>query len=362
MITLNIGKLNFGKKSRGKKSIQFEGIVSDHFTRRDCASRVGEIFDLIGRFTPLTAELKLDLHDLCVRKLDWDDHVPIDLVPKWKNNFELISKLGEFEFRRCILPEDAVSLEMDTIEMGDSSMKLACSAVYARFKRKCGQYSCQLIFGRSKIIPENMTIPRGELLAAVLTATTGHVVNTALKKYSSSRLCLTDSQVALFWITNDKIPQKEWVRNRHIEISRLTPGPENIWRHIDTKHMTADIGTRRGATMSDVSETSPWVSGHEWARKDRSTFPIKSAAEIKLTNTDLKNVNAETLKMDLTDTGWINQQLSQAFYVGQSQIYAGEGVVDRIGERYRFSDYILDPNKFRFRKVVRILALVYCFI
>ena len=304
-----------------------EGLIPESFTRRDCAARVSEIFDLIGRFTPLTAELKLDLHDLCTRKLDWDDHVPIDLVPKWKQNFEMISKLGEFKFRQCIVPEDAVSLDLDTIEMGDSSKKLACSAIYVRFKRKNGLYSCQLIFGRSKIIPDNTSIPRAEMMASVLTATTGHVVNLALSKYCTDRLCLTDSQVALFWITNNKIPQKDWVRNRQIEISRLTPQPESIWRYIDTKFMTADIGTRRGATLDDVSEISPWVSGHEWAQYDKSTFPIKSTIEIKLSQSELTNVSEEMLKMDLTDADWVSKQLAEAYHVSQSFSVSGKGIV-----------------------------------
>lgn len=57
---------------------------------------------------------------------------------------------------------------------------------------------------------------------------------------------LTDSQVALFWITNNKNPQKEWVR---LDITK--PKPEDTWRYIDTKLMTTDIGTRREATLGD---------------------------------------------------------------------------------------------------------------
>ena len=133
-----------------------------------------------------------------------------------------------------------------------------------------------------------MNIPRGELFAAVLTATTGHVVGLALKEFIKNRLCLTDSQIALFWITNKRIPQKEWIRNRHIEIERLTPNASKLWRHVDSKHMTADIGTRRGAKLSDVSETSPYVIGPEWGQNDSSTFPVRLAEEIKLSQTDLR--------------------------------------------------------------------------
>ena len=103
-----------------------------------------------------------------------------------------------------MIPEDALNLEMETIEMADASQNLACSAIYGRFKLKSGSYSCQLLFSRSKIFPAGMSMPRAELFAALLNATTGHVVYLALKKYIRSRIHLTDSQVTLFWIGNTK--------------------------------------------------------------------------------------------------------------------------------------------------------------
>ena len=50
------------------------------------------------------------------------------------------------------MPQDAVNLNIETIEMADSSQNLACAAVYVRFKRKSGEFSCQLIFSRSTAI------------------------------------------------------------------------------------------------------------------------------------------------------------------------------------------------------------------
>ena len=168
LISLNTSELNFGKKNRGKKVPKLDGLLPDKFTRRDCAGRVAEIFDLLGKFTPVTAGLKLDLSELSKRKLDWDDFVPNDLVCRWKSNFELITKLRAIKLKRTIVPEDAINLDIETLEMSDSSLNIACSAIYARFKRKNGLYSCQLVFARSKIVPDGMTIPRAELFAAVL--------------------------------------------------------------------------------------------------------------------------------------------------------------------------------------------------
>ena len=213
---------------RGIKSEKSKDFIPEKFT-----SRVGKIFDLVGRFAPLVGEFKLDLHELSFRKLEWDDFIPDVLMLKWTDNFEIISKLS-------IVPEDAVNLDMETLEMADASLNMACSAVYARFKQNNGLFSCQLVFARTKIVPNNISISRVELFAAALNATTGHIVYLSLQKYIKSRIRLTDSQIALFWVNNTQGELKQWVRNRVIGINRLTKRED--WYYFESKNMTA-VGT-----------------------------------------------------------------------------------------------------------------------
>ena len=119
----------------------------------------------------------------------------------------------------------------------------------------------------------------------------------------------------------------------------------------------SDIGTRKGATIKDVTENSLWANGPEWAELERENFPIKSVNEIKLNNEDVKLYNDENLVLN---DMWISKQLSVEY--SESFSARREGILNKVGERYKFSHYLIDPNKFRFRKVVRILALVLCFI
>ena len=134
-----IGALNFAKKYRGKKPTNPECyFIPIKLTRRICAGKVGEVWDLIGLLVPITARLKLDLHELVVLKLNWDDEIPEELRKLWKENFELINQLDHLQFSRATVPADAVNLEMETIEAGDASKDLMCMAVYVRFKRKGG--------------------------------------------------------------------------------------------------------------------------------------------------------------------------------------------------------------------------------
>ena len=247
LLSLNIGELNFAKKSRGKKPSGRDNQIPSDFTRRDCVSKVAEVFDILGKTVPLKSSMKLDLRDLVIRNLDWDDKVPDDLKPTWISNFESIKGIGTLKYRRMIVLEDAVSLEVDTIDMADASESLACAAIYTRFKRKGGGYSCQLIFARSKLLPEGTSVPRAELIAAELNAITGHVVKLSLGALHKRCIKLTDSQVALHWICNSEKVMGTWLRNKNISINRLVD--RSCWRHIPRKYMIADLGTHRGAKL-----------------------------------------------------------------------------------------------------------------
>ena len=94
LISLNIGELNFAPKKRGKKASSSTNIIPDKLTRRHCASKVGEVFDLLGRVTPITAQFKLDLHELVIRKFDWDDVIPDELREVWINNFQPMQEIN----------------------------------------------------------------------------------------------------------------------------------------------------------------------------------------------------------------------------------------------------------------------------
>ena len=90
------------------------------------------------------------------------------------------------------MPSDAVNLDIETIDTADASPHIICVAIYARFKKKDGSHSCQLVFARSKIVPKDMSMPRAELLAASLNTTSGHVVKIyfgiSIKKAGNSQI------------------------------------------------------------------------------------------------------------------------------------------------------------------------------
>ena len=131
VVSLDISELNFAKKQRGKKPIKSQNIIPQHLTRRHCVSKVAEVFDLTGKVTPITATMKMDLHSLVQRRLDWDDTLPDDLRSIWITHFEMMQKIGKIKYKRTIVPQDAANLNINTINFGNASNKLAFAAIYA---------------------------------------------------------------------------------------------------------------------------------------------------------------------------------------------------------------------------------------
>ena len=77
-VSLDVSELNFAKKVRGKKPIAIKE-VPINLTRRQCVSKVAELYDITGKITPITAAMKMDLHHLVDRGIDWDERLPDNL-------------------------------------------------------------------------------------------------------------------------------------------------------------------------------------------------------------------------------------------------------------------------------------------
>ena len=297
---------------------------------------------------PILAGIKLDESILHQRCLKWDDPIPDEFKSVWVANFGVIEELRNLEFSRAVIPTDAASLDMETINIADASEHLVCSAVYVRFLRKDGSHSCQLIFARTKIV-HDVTIPRAELVAAVLNSSTAHVVRSSLKDRVKQSWYFTDSQVVLFWINCTKPALKPYVRNRTVEIVRLTESTE--WSYITSENNIADLGTRKGATISQIDCKSDWNLGMPWMRGEASDFPSATSKELILSAKEKADLNKEKVIPECREA-----------HTAKGRCFHARHVPKEVEKRYEFSKYIINPNKYRFRSLIRILGLVFLFI
>ena len=362
-IQLDVGELNFASKQRGRFPDTIDAKrVPQILTRKHCHSQVARIYDITGLLTPITASMKEDLHDLVDRGIPWKDQIPDNLRHVWTDHFEMIKEIPTLRYSRTIIPEDAVSLDIDTIDTGDASKSIACIAIYARLKRRNGEYSCQLVFGRSKLIENGTTQPRAELIAVMHNAHTGEVVRRAFGKYHKSAIKLSDSQIVLHWLNNDQKALKQWVRTRVIESLRFTLPSQ--WFFVISEDMVADIGTRRGAKLSDVNSSSEWINGYKWMHKDSSTFPMTAVSDLCLSESENESYRKELFTPYQRENHLSFFEMPQAFLCAPGSLAFSNNRFDKneIAERYEYSQYLVDPNKHSFSRVVRLVALLKLFV
>ena len=378
-IQLAIGTLNFSKKYRGKKTESDDSSkVPKKLTKRICAGKVAEMFDLSGLASPLTGGFKLDLHDLHL-SYGWDD--PLSDLDRtcWIENFKSMSELSDVMWSRAVIPENACSTNIELIGTGDASEGLACAACYIRFECSDGSLSCQLILAKTKIVNEDRTLPQAELLAAALNTHVTEVVKKSLKNLNIAKtVYVLDSEIALHWIGSKTKPLKPWVRNRVIEISRFTEISQ--WFHVESELNPADVGTRKGANIDDISRDSKWINGEPWMRLPLDELRgsvLKDINDVKLRAEHLAELKKEQMKgtdlcksdYHLVVSGDNNESVDSRVHahgvhvtLPNSHAYvsedASEGLVSIITERLKFSRYLIDPNRYTWSKVMRIMALV----
>ena len=93
--------------------------------------------------------MKLDVSKAMKQTSGWDDQVPTTLHDKWLDNFWQIQRLKGLQFQRPRIPKDALYTDVHLVCCVDAADELKIVGVWAKFKRKTGNFSSQLVIGRS---------------------------------------------------------------------------------------------------------------------------------------------------------------------------------------------------------------------
>ena len=126
------------------------------------------------------------------------------------------------------------------------------------------------VYARCRVAPmKKMSIPRLELLAALLCARLTTFVKTSLKLDNMKIYCYSDSTAVISWINSDPLKYKAFVANRITEIQELVPPV--CWLHVPGLYNPADIASR-GAMASELMSKDYWFNGPLWLR-EHEKFP-----------------------------------------------------------------------------------------
>ncbi|XP_074637789.1 uncharacterized protein LOC141896447 [Acropora palmata] len=123
-----------------------------------------------------------------------------------------------------------------------------------------------LIAAKSKVAPLTpMTVPRLELMGAILGLRLTQSLLTVLEAPMQSVTFYSDSTDVLWWIRGRGKDFRPFVANRICEIQMFTEPSQ--WQHVFTDENPADLCTR-GATPSELADSPLWWDGPDWVTKD----------------------------------------------------------------------------------------------
>ena len=121
-------------------------------SRRKICSKFLSVFDILGKYTPVLAKMKVDLRNVVKATEGWDDFVSIEIRSVWKDNFWMIEKLKGLKFNRAVMPSSAIDTKLRIITCVDAAT-LLITGTWGGFKLKEGVYSNQLLIGISVLAP-----------------------------------------------------------------------------------------------------------------------------------------------------------------------------------------------------------------
>ena len=238
------------------------------FTKRTVLSRISMLYDPLGLASVVTIRARIAMQDLWrSKKYNWDDPLPEELCSLWRDLFRDIAELKKVVFPRCLKPSNSIG-EPELHVFSDASGVAYGAAAYLLWNSSDGPH-VQLVLAKARVAPlKQTTIPRLELMGALLAARLARTVVEDFKRKPVEVTLWTDSKVVLHWIRSESTTFKAFVGIRVSEIQ--TTWDPSLWRHVPSKLNPADDLTR-GLTVDEMH--GRWMHGPSYLKLPKSQWP-----------------------------------------------------------------------------------------
>ena len=266
-------------------------------TKRNVVSVIGRFYDPLGFLAPVTIKFKVFFQQLCRDKIEWDANLPKELTENWNDLLFDLKEGGPVSIPRSYFYHVEGSLISVTLcGFCNASVQAFAAVVYLVMKTRCGT-NVQFVVSKTRVAPlQSQTIPRLELLSALLLSKLIVSVSQSLQPTLPQLQlhCYTDSQIALCWIRGVDREWKPFVHNRVKEI-RCNVHP-SLWSHCPGVSNPADLPTR-GLTTLELSVNQLWRQGPDWLGMDLpwtdsepACMPEECAVELKISGPQSLNL------------------------------------------------------------------------
>ncbi|XP_062541539.1 uncharacterized protein LOC134209558 [Armigeres subalbatus] len=242
-------------------------------TKRQLLKTVMSLFDPLGLLASFLVHGKIIMQQVWRAGTKWDEYVDDRIEQQWQKWIALFNRISEIQIPRCYF-QAASNEQYGTLQTHlfvDASEAAYSAVVYFRIIDMEGNPRCSLVTAKTKVAPlKYVSIPRLELMAAVLGARLLLFVEENHTIPIKQRFCWSDSNTVLAWLRSEHRRYKQFVACRVGEVLELTK--ENEWRWVPSKLNVADEATKWGkGPCFDVG--SRWVQGPEFLSKPQELWP-----------------------------------------------------------------------------------------
>ena len=169
-----------------------------------------------------------------------------------------IRRINDITIPRCLKPAGCTS-DRRLHVFTDASESGYGAAAYVRYELQDGTGRARLLYAKARVAPlKSVTIPRLELVAALLAAKIARQIEKEASMDFVQRFLWTDSAVVLRYLANTSARFQTFVANRVRQIRELSS--IGMWRHIPGEVNPADLASRGLESFSEV-QLHMWFEG-----------------------------------------------------------------------------------------------------
>ena len=246
---------------------------------------------------PYSIRSKVILQELWSEGYEWDEPVKTESAKKAEKWLCELSELNSIKVPRCVRPNKNISKKFLHVFCDASSQAYGAVAYLVCEYKSDGvdHYTSVIAAANSRAAPlKSLSIPRLELMAALMGARLTSKIYITLDIPISSTILWSDSMDTLHWIQGHSRKFKTFVANRVAEIQTITEPLQ--WRYIPTKENPADI-LSCGMSVKSLCDSQMWWSGPDFLKNEKSNWPKNSLNKevMWLSQTETRTITMATV-------------------------------------------------------------------
>jgi hypothetical protein len=261
-------------------------------TKRSVLRRIAALYDPLGFLVPFTVRAKMIMQKIWLTGLDWDIELPEMLACDIKQWYSELKDLSNIKVERCIHASEDTELHIFV----DASSEAFGSVVY---NKNSSLQKPKIVAAKGRVAPlKSLSIPRMELLAAVLGLTLTLAICSSLKMNIHQCTFWSDSMNVLYWIHSQSRKYKTFVANRVGFIHSHTSPSQ--WRYVPTKENPADLASR-GTSITELAGNPQWWHGPDFLENTPELWPENKMEIHDVAKVEIKRKSAYNSYVTLSE-------------------------------------------------------------